>query len=84
MFVCLSVCLSVCSMSVLPCNASPDLRCSSDFFVDEKIEKSQKGEGNDVHEDKIHPGHVDLAKKRLECSRLLVNMSVRRGLIKEN
>ena len=70
--------------SVLPCNAGADLRRSPDFFVDEKIEKGQKGERYDVHEDKIHPGHVDLAKERLLDFRLLVNMSVKRGLIKEN
>ena len=46
--------------SDLPCNAGADLRRSPDFFVDEKIEKSQKGERYDVHEDKIQPSHVDL------------------------
>ena len=46
--------------SVLPCNAGANLRCSPDFFVDEKIEKGQEAERYDVHEDKIQPSHVDL------------------------
>ena len=62
--------------SDLPCNAGADLRRSPDFFVDEKIEKGQEGERYDVHEDKIHPGHVDLARERLQCSRLLVNITM--------
>ena len=39
------------------------MRRSPDFFVDEKIEKGQKGERYDVHEDKIEPSHVDLYKE---------------------
>ena len=46
--------------SDLPCNAGADLRCSPDFFVDEKIENGQEAERYDVHEDKIQPSHVDL------------------------
>ena len=34
-----------------------------DLHVDEDVEDGQEGEGEDVHEDKVQPGHVDLIKE---------------------
>ena len=32
---------------------------ATDLQEDEHVKDGQRGEGHDVHEDQVHPGHVD-------------------------
>ena len=47
-----------------PGESCPFLCGFPDLHVDEDVEDGQEGEGEDVHEDKVQPSHVDLIKER--------------------
>ena len=38
-----------------------ECQCLSPFPDNEDVEEGEKGEGKDVHEDQVEPGHVNLA-----------------------
>lgn len=50
---------------LIPCYACSDLWGPFDFLVNQKVKYCQEWEGDDVHEDKVHPGHVNLQRIHL-------------------
>ena len=48
--------------TLIPCYACSDLWGTFDFLVNQKVKYCEEWEGDDVHEDKIHPGHVNLQR----------------------